>query len=153
MTRKVILTAVLAIALLGIGMVTVAMGQEVAEDTPDEEIETGEYCEMREVMMENDLDGDGIANCEDPDDDGDGITDTEDEYPHDHDNDGIPDGRDDDDDNDGIPDTEDDEYVGNPPELPPRNGPRKGQNGNEDGFRRQSRFRYMKERFGEQPDE
>ena len=59
-----------------------------------------------------DLDNDGIANMEDPDDDGDGIVDTEDEFPHDHDNDAIPDRRDDDD-NDEIPDAEDDEYVGN----------------------------------------
>lgn len=60
-----------------------------------------------------DLDNDGIANCEDPDDDADGINDTKDEYPQDHDNDGIPDRKDDDDDNDGIPDVDDDEYVGN----------------------------------------
>lgn len=59
-----------------------------------------------------DLDNDGIANCEDPDDDSDGLNDTSDEYPHDHDNDGIPDCKDDDD-NDGINDTEDDTYVGN----------------------------------------
>jgi hypothetical protein len=60
-----------------------------------------------------DLDNDGIANCEDPDDDADGLNDTLDEYPQDHDNDGIPDRMDDDDDNDGIPDSEDDYYVGN----------------------------------------
>jgi len=83
---------------------------------------------MRErlhIFMNNDLDNDGIANCEDPDDDGDGINDTEDEYPHDHDNDGIPDGRDDDDDNDGIPDDEDDDYVGNTPEMKDRREMRK----------------------------
>jgi hypothetical protein len=60
-----------------------------------------------------DMDSDGIANCEGPDNDADGINDTFDEYPFDHDNDGIPDFRDDDDDNDGIPDAEDDGYVAN----------------------------------------
>ena len=81
--------------------------------------------ERMKLFMNGDLDNDGIANCEDPDDDGDGINDTQDEFPHDHDNDGIPDGRDDDDDNDGIPDSEDDDYVGNTPEFKDRKEMRK----------------------------
>jgi hypothetical protein len=61
-----------------------------------------------------DLDGDGIADCEDPDDDGDGINDTQDQFPHDHDNDGIPDYMDTDDDNNGVLDVnETTGYVGN----------------------------------------
>ena len=84
-----------------------------------------------------DLDNDGIADCEDPDDDGDGINDTQDEYPHDHDNDEIPDWKDADDDNDGINDTEDDEYVGNcskPMRRPHRRGFNHGHE--KDGFDR-----------------
>ena len=118
----------MALALVGLGIGTVAMGQETdelapeANSEPDEcpEMQNENHREMLRTMMMNDLDSDGIPNCEDPDDDGDGINDSEDEYPHDHDNDGIPDGRDEDDDNDGIPDSEDDDYVGNPPEIPPR---------------------------------
>ena len=80
----------------------------------------GKMMERLKVFMNNDLDSDGIPNCEDPDDDADAINDTDDEYPHDHDNDGIPDRIDDDDDNDGIPDSEDDDYVGNTPEMKDR---------------------------------
>jgi hypothetical protein len=123
--KIVLITAVVALALVGLGIGTVAMGQEADESTSEENSEPEECPEMRNenhremqrAMMLNDLDGDGTPNCEDPDDDGDGINDSEDEFPHDHDNDGIPDGRDNDDDNDGIPDNEDDDYVGNCPEI------------------------------------
>jgi hypothetical protein len=127
--KKVAIWTVLIVSVLvGLCMVAVAMAEDTEEGTSDglqatdeqNTMEKEHHRQMFQTFMMNDLDGDGIPNCEDPDDDGDGINDSEDEYPHDHDNDGIPDGRDDDDDNDGIPDSEDDDYVGNPPEIPPR---------------------------------
>jgi hypothetical protein len=126
--KVAILAMVLALAMVCVVYAMAALGEESGEPISDANLEAGEEPTMEGMMqtfMLNDLDGDGIPNCEDPDDDADGITDSEDEYPHDHDNDGIPDGKDEDDDNDGILDSEDDDYVGNPPEFPERKKPMK----------------------------
>jgi hypothetical protein len=123
MKSKMILVMVLGAVflILGVASATLALDTDLENESSDD---PGVDCETKEIFNERkldmrmaqetgDLDTDGTANCEDPDDDDDGINDTLDEYPHDHDNDGVPDPRDEDDDNDGIPDEEDDEYVGN----------------------------------------
>ena len=72
---------------------------------------TANATQVWQAIMALDLDGDGIADLQDPDDDGDGINDTQDLFPHDHDNDGLPDAIDPDDDNDGVLDADDADYV------------------------------------------
>ena len=137
MNRKTIFVGIgLLVLLLAVGIAAAAMEAESEDMLPDF-IKGKDGCGgrggygmgrghgmngMPGFAAEADLDGDGIPNCEDPDDDADGINDTVDQYPHDHDNDGIPDHRDDDDDNDGISDAEDDYYVGNTPERRGRPG-------------------------------
>lgn len=123
MALKALMAALIALAMIGVGFAAADAGLGT-DDTDD--MKKGHGMNMDKAIDAYfafgmlDLDGDGIANCEDIDDDGDGINDTLDEGPHDHDNDGIVDFEDDDDDNDGILDVDDDYYVGNDtlPERP-----------------------------------
>jgi hypothetical protein len=67
-----------------------------------------------EIMVEGDLDGDGVADSADTDVDGDGLDDTtEDPYPGDTDNDGIPNATDSDDDDDGLGDLQESIFGSN----------------------------------------
>lgn len=89
------------------------------------------------VMVDEDLDGDGIGDTADTDDDGDGIPDTEDLFPRngkeweDTDGDGIGDNMDDDDDGDGILDP-DDKFPKNPAEKDDTDGDGIGDNVDDD---------------------
>ncbi len=76
--------------------------------------EPGNNWIVKEILVIQDTDHDGIPNTEDEDNDGDGINDDKDEYPldpnenADTDGDGIGDNADEDADNDGVPDEHDD---------------------------------------------
>jgi hypothetical protein len=89
------------------------------------------------VLIDEDLDGDGIGDTADTDDDGDGVPDTEDLFPRnakeweDTDGDGIGDTADTDDDGDGILDV-DDKFPKNPAEKDDTDGDGIGDNIDDD---------------------
>ncbi len=122
MKTKTIPVLLIGIALAIVAVSTLAASQEATGDEALVLLEDGAgelpvADSGMQGMRTFDLDGDGVPNCEDPDDDADGILDVDDEFPVDHDNDGLRDVQDDDDDNNGILDVDEvDGYVGNTPD-------------------------------------
>lgn len=92
------------------------LGESVATSS----LKVHRVIESSEIPV-TDLDGDGSADYDDPDDDGDGLPDVFDPFPMDTDNDGFSNGIDSDDDNDGVSDVNE-QILGTSPLLKDSNG-------------------------------